>query len=197
MSTEKYYSNPKMLRRMHEGPLGSYIDLFADRLHKEGHSLQSAWRNLRVACDFSHWLARERLGLGELDERIVEQYQRFRSRYRCPFASDRRALLRLLSVLREAEAIVLECPTTVGRLEQIECDFEQYLTEQCGLAHVLVIRHKPTVLQFLREQFAGGDCSLSLLTATDVTRFVKRHVADHSSRSAQMMCWTLRSFLKN
>jgi hypothetical protein len=77
MSTEEYYSDPKMLRRMHEGSLGNYIDLFADHLHKEGHCRQSAWRNLRIACDFSHWLARKHLGLGELDERIVEQYQRF------------------------------------------------------------------------------------------------------------------------
>ena len=196
MSTEEYYSNPKKLRQMHEGPLGSYIDLFADRLQMEGHSRQSAWRNLSVACDFSHWLARKNLGLGELDERTVEQYQRFRSRYRCPFASDQRALLRLLSVLREAGAIALECPTAIGRLEQIECDFERYLTEQRGLAHVSVIRHKPTVLQFLREQCVGADGSLSLLTAADVTGFVERHLQDHSSRTAQMMCWTLRSLLR-
>jgi len=196
MSTEKYYSNPKMLRRMHEGPLGSYIDLFADRLHKEGHCRQSAWRNLRVVCDLSHWLARKHLGLGDLDEGIVDQYQRFRSRYRCPLASDRRALLRLLSVLRGAGVIALKCPTTMGRLEQIECDFERYLTEQCGLAQVSVIRHKPTVLQFLKEHCARRDGSLSLLTAADVTGFVERHVEDHSLRSAQMMCWTLRSFLR-
>ena len=28
MSTEEYYSNPQMLRRMREGPIGSYMDLF-------------------------------------------------------------------------------------------------------------------------------------------------------------------------
>ena len=58
MTIEAYYDSPKMLKRLHEGPLGVHIDLFAARLLREGHRRQGAWRNLRVACDFSHWLAR-------------------------------------------------------------------------------------------------------------------------------------------
>lgn len=196
MSIDRYYTNPKTLRRMREGPLAGYIDLFADRLHKEGHCRQSAWRNLHVVSDFSHWMARNGVPVVELDEQIVERYKRLSARYRSLLASDRPALLRFLSVLRDTGVIAHQCPKVVDSGEQIECDFERYLIEQCGLTRVSTIRHKPTVLQFLREQCGDGDRPVSLLTPADVIAFVERHAEDHSTRSAQMMCWSLRSFLR-
>ena len=74
MTIEAYYDSPKMLKRLHEGPLGVHIDLFAARLLREGHCRQSAWRNLRVACDFSHWLAHKRLGLRDINEQSIDKY---------------------------------------------------------------------------------------------------------------------------
>lgn len=35
MTIEAYYDSPKMLKRLHEGPLGVHIDLFAARLLRE------------------------------------------------------------------------------------------------------------------------------------------------------------------
>lgn len=67
MTIEAYYDSPKMLKRLHEGPLGVHIDLFAARLLREGHCRQGAWRNLRVACYFSHWLASKRLELDDIN----------------------------------------------------------------------------------------------------------------------------------
>ena len=51
MTTAIFIKKPKRLRRMHEGPLGVYMDLFAARLLQEGHCQQSAWRNIRVVGD--------------------------------------------------------------------------------------------------------------------------------------------------
>src|SRR6266851_2512838 len=99
MSTSVYFTHPKNLRHLHEGPLGRHLDAFAARLLKEGHCQQSAWRNLRVVGDYSRWLARKGLRLSDVGERTVEQYERFRHRYRHPFFSDRPALHRLLAVL--------------------------------------------------------------------------------------------------
>jgi hypothetical protein len=93
MTTSAYITHPKNLRRLHEGPLGRHLDAFAARLLKEGHCQQSAWRNLRVVGDYSRWLARKGLQLSDVNERTVEQYQRFRQRYRHPFLSDRPAAI--------------------------------------------------------------------------------------------------------
>ncbi len=51
MTIEAYYDSPKMLKRLHEGPLGVYIDLFAARLLREGHcrrSMAQSSRGLRL-----------------------------------------------------------------------------------------------------------------------------------------------------
>src|SRR5579863_6170595 len=99
MATSAYFNSSKMLQRLHEGPLGGYIDLYSSRLLKEGHCRQSAWRCLRVVGDFSRWLAGKQLDLRNVDEGMVGQYQAFRVDHRRPFQSDRPALNRLLVVL--------------------------------------------------------------------------------------------------
>ena len=119
MSTQAYFSDPKTLRRLHQGPLGPHIDAFAARLLAEGHSWQSAWRNFHVVSEFSGWLARKGIGLGELNEDVLGQYQRYRLRYRRPYLSDRAALTRLLVVLRDAGAIAAAPVSSMGPLARI------------------------------------------------------------------------------
>ena len=196
MTTTAYFKNSKVLRRLREGPLGVHIDVYAARLLREGHCYQSGARCIRVVGDFSRWLARKRLSIDDVDERTVERYQRFRARCRHPFLSDRPALYRLLTVLRELDVISPQPPTISGPLEQIEHDFGRYLSQERGLSRVTVIRHLPPLRKFLREYCAEGSASFSKLTGTDIIRFVERHAHDQSPRSAQYMCWTLRAFTR-
>lgn len=196
MSTSAYYSGPKILQRLREGPLGVHIDIYAAKLLEEGHCRQSAWRSLRVVCDFSHWLARKRLDLQDVNEETVKQYERFRLRCRCPFVSDHSALRRLLAVLREKDIIAPRPPIVLGTLDQIAEDFYQHLSQKRGLARVTITRHIPIVRQFLHERCAAGAAQIARLTATDMVRFVERHAGDHGPRSAQSMCWTLRAFTR-
>ena len=74
MTTTAYFHDIKVLCRLHEGPLGAHIDLYAERLLKEGHCYQSGARCIRVVGDFSHWLARKRLDVSDVDEHTIEQY---------------------------------------------------------------------------------------------------------------------------
>ncbi len=134
MSTTIYFPATNMQRRLHEGPLGIHIDLYAGRLQKEGRCLQSAWRCLRVVSDFSHWLDRKGIGVAEVNEQIVQNYQRFRARYRCLFLSDQPALMRLLDVLRNVNAIPAKPPSVLSACEQIVADFRQHLSHERGLA---------------------------------------------------------------
>jgi len=196
MTTSAYFSSGKTLRRLHEGPLGVHVDLYSARLLKEGHCRQSACRCLRVVGDFSRWLASKQLGLRDVDEKRVAQYQAFRLRYRCPFASDRPALNRLLVLLREAGAIALQTPVTLSRHEQIFEDFERYLDQECGLTPVTIIRHLPVVRRFLRETCADGADDFVKLSQAVITGYVERHAQDQSAASARSMCWTLRAFLR-
>ncbi len=196
MTTSAYFSQPKNLRHLHQGPLGAHLDVFAARLRKEGHCQQSGWRILRVVGDYSRWLARKGLSLPDVGEDTVEQYQRFRRRYRSPFCSDRPALLRLLAVLREVDVIAPLAPTPRTEHEQIEDDFKCYLLRERGLRRVTIIRHLPPLRLFLRERCPSGQSSFPGLAPADITGFVVRHAHDQSPRSARSMCWTVRAFMR-
>jgi len=196
MSIEAYYHRPAMQTRLREGPLGCYIDLFAEQLQREGHCQQGAWRNLRVVSDFSHWLARRHLDVGDVSEQTVNEYQSFRRRYRCPAIFDGPALNRLLDTLRDIGACPPRPIAVSDFAGQIEEEFISHLLHDRGLAKVSVARHLPMVRTFLQERCNGRARDISKLTSGDVLDFVERHVHDHSPRSAQLMCWTLRSFAR-
>jgi site-specific recombinase XerD len=196
MTASAYFKSPKILQRLNKGPLGGHIDLYAAQLLEEGHCRQSGWRCLRVVGDFSYWLSRKRLGLSDLDERVVAQYEAFRRRCRCPFSSDRPALIRLLSVLREAGAIAPKAAVSLSVQDQIWADFQRYLDQERGLTRVSIIRHLPVVRRFLRETCARGQEEILRLTQADIIGFLERHAQDQSPDSAKSMCWTLRSFLR-
>ena len=133
MTVNAYVTTPALLRSLHEGPLGIHIDLYAAQLLKEGHCRQSAWRCLRVVSDFSHWLERKRIDLGEIDEQIVKRYRGFRLRNRCSFVSDQPALNRLLTVLRGAGAIRPERPIVLSPGDLIFEEFRDHLSRERGL----------------------------------------------------------------
>ncbi|MEX3953323.1 site-specific integrase [Paraburkholderia sp. EG287A] len=194
MGIETYYRRPRLLVQLREGPLGNYIDLFADRLQHEGHCQQGAWRNLHVVCDFSHWLARKHIAAYDVDEQTVSSYLPFRRRQLRPSVFEGPALMRMLALLREIEASPPAQPTPSRFADLVEQDFVHHLQQDHGLARVSVIRHLPVIRMFLREKRIDSTRSLSKLTARDVVDFIELHVGDHSPRSAQIMCWTLRSF---
>ena len=196
MTINAYVTTPKLQRRLHGGPLGVHIDLYAARLLKEGHCRQSAWRCLRVVSDFSHWLERKRIGLGEVDERTVERYQEFRLRNRCPFLSDKPALDRLLTVLRGIDAIRPKRPAVISPGDLIFGQFRRYLAQERGLASGTISRHELVVRRFVRERCEDESRRFRALSSADILGFIKHHAGDRSPRSAQIMCSTLRQFMR-
>lgn len=196
MGIETYYRRPAMLERLRQGPLGIYIDLFADQLQHEGHCQQGAWRNLRVACGFSHWLARKHLDVQDIDEQAVGSYLSIRQRHSRLWSFDRPALMRMLALLRKVGASPPAGTGATGFAQQVEQDFVHHLLHDHGLAKVSAVRHLPVIRMFLREKRIHSACAIGKLTARDVVDFIEHHAHDHSSRSAQIMCWTLRSFAR-
>lgn len=196
MGVDTYFTRPCALRRLYEGPIGIQIDLFADRLLSEGHSQASATLHLRVVADFSRWLAREKVGLSDLNEGIVERYLRCRSRHGKRTTGYHVVFRRLFAVLRDVGAIRPRPPEDLGPLDQIARDFERYSTQERGLANSTVTARKLALRQFLRDQHIARLESLSNLTAAEIGRFIDRYVQTHSRNLAEAMCTTLRSFLQ-
>jgi site-specific recombinase XerD len=196
MTANAYFKLPKVLRRLHKGPLGNHIDLYAAQLLGEGHCYQSGARCIRIVGDFSQWLDRRHFDICNVDESLVEQYLRFRAHYQHPFYSDRPALYRFLGLLRQIDAIAPSTPIPPTPLEQIEQDFERYLLRERGLSRTTVIRHRPPLRMFLQEYCSEGAASFSRLSPANIVRFIADHAHDQSPRTARSMCWTLRAFTR-
>lgn len=194
MAANAYFKFPKVLRRLHEGPLGDYVDLYTAQLLREGHCYQSGARCIRIVGDFSQWLARRHFDICDVDEHLVAQYLVFRAQHLRPFCSDRPALFRFLGLLRQIDAILPLAPIPPTPLEEIEQDFERYLLRERGLSRTTMMRHRPPLRMFLQECCSEGSASFSRLSAADIVRFVADHAHDHSPRTAKSMCWTLRAF---
>ena len=137
MGVRVCFSRAEPLRTLQESPLGAYIQLFADRLLKEGHSKQSAGHNFRVVRNFSRWMLQKKLGLGVLNEQLAEQYLQLCSRRGKLFRQDRSTLRRLLAVLCEAGAIAPKPPevSVLGPLEKTRKRFRTISDSGAGVRH--------------------------------------------------------------
>lgn len=196
MSVTRFFKCKKTIDRLRKGPVGIHIDNYANRLVTEGHTYQSGARCIRVVGDYSAWLVSNCYGLANVNDASVEQYEEFRIKHRHPFCSDHAALVRLLAVLREIEAIAPAVALSLEPLKQIEHDFEQYLRQDRGLCEVSIIRHRTPLRKFLNQCCSAGISSFTTLTGKDVTQFLVKHAHDQSPSSAKNMCWTLRAFAR-
>jgi site-specific recombinase XerD len=196
MIAEEYLSRSRLFRRLRSGPHGSYVELYASRLVKVGLSRQGTWRSLNLLGDLMSWLTRIGSLLTELNERMVEEYLRHRSRKQRIQPGDRAALKRLLSALRETGTIAPAVRPPLTPHEQIFEAFSQYLQQERGLATKPIVHHLPFIRLFLREMCPGGASELGRIRQTEVTRYIERHARDRSAASGKAMCWALRSFLR-
>jgi len=95
MTTSAYFSRARNLRRLHEGPLDVYIDVYASRLVREGYRRPTAWRCLRLIGDFSRWLELRQLGVSNVDEETVARYLADSRIFRWPTTRAEMALFRV------------------------------------------------------------------------------------------------------
>jgi integrase/recombinase XerD len=190
------FKNPKTLKRMHEGPLGPYMNSYAADLHEQGYAQPTAELQIRLVADFSRWLAKRQTLPQEITHEHSQRYLRFRARYRCPGRSDVAALKRLFGLLLRQGVIPEPSLPAVTPTDQLRDEFSLYLRQERALAATTVRSYLSFVGEFLTERFSGGPIDLSTLRAAEVIGFVRRRVASMKSKRVQLVTTALRSFLR-
>ncbi len=76
------FKNPETRQRMHEGPLGPYLDSY--EMHQQSFASPTAESQIRLVADFSRWLAKRQIIPREITTEHCQRYLRFRARHRCP-----------------------------------------------------------------------------------------------------------------
>jgi site-specific recombinase XerD len=197
MSTSSFFKFQKVIRRLHEGPLGVHVDAYAALLQEQGYKRASACVHLQIVADLSRWMQRRQLGVNDIDAETLKRYLHSRRHYVGRYRGASAAPYKILSMLRDRGIVDQETPSvSVDEVGLTETDFRRYLSQERGLSTAILHTYLPVVHQFLRERFRGGHTEFSALCATDLTRFVQRHVRERSPRSAQHMVGALRAFLR-
>jgi len=196
--TNQFFTHPKTLQRLHEGPLGAHIDAYAALLYEQGYGWQGGRRQIRLVADLGSWLGRHNLTVDDLSPQRLQAYLRCRRRHLRPHPCDSSALGRLLHLLREKGVVAQDLPFSApdDPLRRVEEDFGSYLLQERGLALATVAYYRSFTRQFLLDRFGAHRIRFTRLGAADITNFVLRHARDFSPGRAKLMVTALRSFLR-
>ena len=194
---DHFFSQAKVLKRLHFGPLGSNIDSFAQILDVQGYKRSTAQHKIRIVADFSRWIDQQGFSVIDLDEITLSEFLLFRGRRGSIFKIEPPTLRDLLKHLRETGVV----PDAVrfdddSEHRCIECGFGKFLAQERGLKQATVDTYLPIAGQFLTEQFGPGPIVLNGLHSNDIVRFILRSTETVSTRRAQLIVCSLRSFFR-
>jgi len=194
---DHFFSQPKVLKRLHLGPLGSHIDSFAQILVAQGYKTSTAKHKIRIAADFSRWLDQQGFNVTDLDEITLNEFLLFRGRRGSIFNIEPPTLQDLLKHLREAgvapEAVKVD---DSSKRRRIECGFAEYLAKERGLKQITIDKDLRIARQFLSFQFGTGPIVLNNLHPNDIVRFILDCTETGSAKHAQRVVCSLRSFFR-
>ena len=192
---DQFYSFPSSRKHLRLGPVGPYINAFAQQLSKRGYARWTVREKIRMVAGLSRWLQRRKRGVEDLDERVVTDFLRYGRRKGLSQHGAPPALRDLLGHLRDG-AIIPRARVKSGPFHAIEGCFTRYLIEERGLSKSTIANYLPVARAFLSERFGGGPLSLHELVPKDVTGFILHHANRMNPRRVQLVTAALRSFLR-
>jgi len=142
------------------------------------------------------WLSTEGLEAAQLDEQRMAAFLVARQVSGYRRIPGTRAMVPLLSYLREAGVVPVAEPllTPVGVLVE---KYRLWLVQERGLAATTVLRYENTARRFLQEQAISGDAfAPTALTGMEVNAFLLRECGRVSAGSAKGRVAELRSVLR-
>src|ERR1039457_3136621 len=196
MNTAVYFASPKIIRRIHVGPLGAYVDDFAMLLQEQCYSRSSARGAIRIVAKWSRWLYGRDVDSGNVDVKLLELFLVHAARTGVVGAGDRLALQKMLAWLQKTGVAHATSISVVSQHEIVRNDFGQYLSQERGLSPDTLKCYLPHISQFLAERFGDKSIEFDALVAEDVTGFVQRNSHCLSHNSVQHLVTALRGFLR-
>ena len=185
------------MKRLHYGPLGSHIDSFARIFVVQGYKKSTAKQKIKIVADLSRWLDQQGLSVKNLDEITLNEFLLYRSRRGSIFKIEPPTLRQLLKHLRGigvvADSIRVD---DHSKRRKIESEFAEYLVQERGVKQRTIDTYLPIADRFLSAQFGTGPIVLSGLHPNDIVRFILQDTETVSTKRAQLIVSSLRSFFR-
>ena len=182
--------------RRKPGQLGPQVEGYRAWLAHRGYTSQTVRNMLADLGQLGLWMSREGLVPANLDEDAMVAFLAARQAAGRRRALGPRAMIPLLSYLREAGVTPAAKPpqTPLGVLLG---EYRMWLVQERGLAAATVLRYEGTARRFLQQQaMAGGVLKPAGLAGADVNAFLLRECGRVSAGSAKGRVAELRAVLR-
>jgi site-specific recombinase XerD len=188
------YIDPSLLQRLRVGPLAPYYEAYLEQIEREGFLPSSVPMQMYAIARFSKWLESRRLDLDEINEVCVAQF--LKRDAGIAHSAEPAPLRRFIAMLREFGVTAAKLPEPRDRQQDCMFEYGRYLMCERGLAETSIPSYVGFAEQLLSDRFGQAELSLSELTATDVTRFMRERAHELSPGRSKLMVTALRSFLR-
>jgi len=182
-----------------EGPLVPYFELYAEYLADRGYSQVSYWKKTFLISEFSRWLGRKGISVGEIATAHEEAFLRHRARRRRLKRGDRIALSGATGWLQERGIIDCRTAVSVGTsaVDLVLQEYGSHLRDERGLALTTIEVYAGYVRCFLADISGGDELRLAAVQASQIVDYIRRKAPpDRTSTSAKHIVTALRSFFK-
>jgi site-specific recombinase XerD len=182
--------------RRKPGQLGPQVEGYRGWLAHQGYTSQTVRNMLADLGQLGLWMSREGLVPAKLDEDAMVAFLAARQAAGRRSARGPRAMMPLLSYLREAGVIPAAKPPQAP-LGALLGEYRMWLARERGLAAATALRYESTARRFLQQQaMAGGVLKPAGLAGADVSAFLLRECGRVSAGSAKGRVAELRAVLR-
>lgn len=183
--------------RRKAGLLGPEVEGYRAWLSGRGYSPSTVRGMLKNLGQVGVWLSAEGLEAAQFDEVRVPAFLAARRRAGRLRVPGPRAMVPLLTYLREAGVVPAANPSLTP-LDELLAQYRLWMRQERGLAAMTMLRYESTARRFLQEQASdgGGTVSPAALTGSDINVFLLRECGRVSAGSAKGRVAELRSLLR-
>ena len=183
--------------RRKAGLLGPEVEGYRAWLTRRGYTPGTVRHMLKDLSQVGLWLSAEGLESAQFDEERAAAFLATRRRAGQRRAAGPRAMVPMLTYLREAGVVPAQVPS-LSPLGELLGQYRTWMVQERGLAAMTVLRYENTARRFLQEQATNDEGKLepAALAGADINAFLLRECGRVSAGSAKGRVAELRSVLR-
>ncbi|MBC8548026.1 MAG: hypothetical protein H8D23_00105, partial [Candidatus Brocadiales bacterium] len=195
---EEIFKSQKTIQILRSGPLGQYVDDFANLFIEQGYCLKNLVPRFGIISKLTIWLQEHQLKLSDFNEKRINAFIQYRKSTTKNFLSrgDGKTLQLLIDFLRIKNSIP-QPKKSVPENKSIELlikKYTLYLAEEKGLCETSIKRDGGIVRRFLLKLFGQKTLCFKNFTRSSLLNYINDCYQRYSSKNTQLIASSLRSF---
>ncbi len=193
-----YFEFPYTLGRLRSGPLGNYIDGFAQALKEKGYTKLTARRYLRAGAHFGYFIDLNDIAFSSISKKTLRNFQDHLLDCHCPQSNGgttqdvRRGAERFLEYLQTRGFDSLSLNDKNGSDPEIVKSFRIWLVRHKGVSKSTEYKYCRGALDVVKS--LGED--VSQYSVQNLRKFILQRSANQGNGAIKTLVTSLRTFLR-